>query len=35
MEKLRRIFFVTGARSEYDLMSPVIREVQKSSWVAW
>lgn len=30
MEKLRRIFFVTGARSEYDLMSPVIREVQNT-----
>lgn len=27
MENLRRIFFLTGARSEYDLLSPVVRAV--------
>ena len=27
MKKLRRIFFLTGARSEYDLLSPVVRAV--------
>jgi GDP/UDP-N,N'-diacetylbacillosamine 2-epimerase (hydrolysing) len=27
MENLRRIFFLTGARSEYDLLSPVMRAV--------
>jgi GDP/UDP-N,N'-diacetylbacillosamine 2-epimerase (hydrolysing) len=27
MKTLRRIFFLTGARSEYDLLSPVVRAV--------
>jgi GDP/UDP-N,N'-diacetylbacillosamine 2-epimerase (hydrolysing) len=27
MQNLRRIFFLTGARSEYDLLSPVMRAV--------
>ena len=27
MNNLRRIFFLTGARSEYDLLSPVVRAV--------
>jgi len=30
MSQLRRVFFVTGARSEYDLMSPVIRAVSNT-----
>ncbi len=30
MTKSRRIFFLTGARSEYDLLSPVVREVNKT-----